>query len=304
MADATIDTSQSQYFIPEIWGGYALPILRSYIQIAPRILRDTDVAAFQTGSTLHIPYPGTLSATAKTAGEDYALGQPSGHTEKQVTLDKHEHVTINVADVVKAQSSYDVMDLYARAQVIALAEQIETDILSELTGVDATYSVGTYGTDLSAATVRTAAKTMTDNKAPRQGRTLVFSTKDTIALQADSTLSNYWAFNQQGIQTGELGGLYGFSPFESQLIPTVAATPVQTKNVAFTREAAMLAMRGLPEPPPNTGAVRSTVRDPESGLVLSVLMGYDIRRGGVQVTFEALYGVKVIEPRKLLLVKS
>ena len=314
MPDPTIGVSQAQYFIPEIWGNYALPILRSFIQVAPRILKDTDVASFSVGDTLHVPYPGTLAVYAKTAGTDYTLSQPSSSGEVQVVLNHHNAVTINVEDIVRAQASYDVMDIYARAQVIALAEKIEEDILATIVAgavlerdgstPRTASTVGTAATDLTAAILRSCAKKMTDNKAPRQDRTIVFSTKDTLSLEADTALQTYWAFNQTAIQSGLLSNLYGFQPFESQLIPTVASTPVETDNVAFTRDGVMIAMRGLPEPPPGSMASRYTVRDDVSGLVLSVLMGYDIRRGGVQVTFEALYGAKVLEPAKVLLIKS
>lgn len=307
MPDATIDVTQAQYFIPEIWGNYALPILRSVIFAAPNVLKDSDVASFSVGDVLHVPYPGTLATNDKSAGTDYQLSQPSGESEVQVTLSQHKHVTINVEDIVRAQSSYNVMDIYARAQVISLAEQIEADIIAAIAlGPTASQTIGTYGTDLSAAALRLAQKTMTDNKAPKVGRNMVVSTKDWSALLADTGLTNYFAFaRSQAVAGGDLGPIYGFNLAESQLAP-VSSTSIltSTKNLAWTKDGVMLAMRGLPEPPPGSMATRYTVQDDVSGLVLSVLMGYDIRRGGVQVTFEALYGAKVLEPNKTLLLKS
>ena len=307
MPDATIDVTQAQYFIPEIWGNYALPILRSVIFAAPNVLKDSDVASFSVGDVLHVPYPGTLATNDKSAGTDYQLSQPAGESEVQVTLDKHKHVTINVEDIVRAQSSYNVMDIYARAQVVSLAEQIEADIIAAIAlGPTASQTIGTYGTDLSASSLRLASKTMTDNKAPRTGRNLLVSTKDWSALLADTNLTSYFAFaRSQAVAGGDLGPIYGFNIAETQLAP-VSSTSIltSTKNLAWTKDGVMLAMRGLPEPPPGSMATRYTVQDDVSGLVLSVLMGYDIRRGGVQVSFEALYGCKVLEPNKTLLLKS
>jgi hypothetical protein len=147
---------------------------------------------------------------------------------------------------------------------------------------------------------------MTDNKAPRTGRNLLVSTKDWSALLADTNLTSYFAFaRSQAVAGGDLGPIYGFNIAETQLAP-VSSTSIltSTKNLAWTKDGVMLAMRGLPEPPPGSMATRYTVQDDVSGLVLSVLMGYDIRRGGVQVSFEALYGCKVLEPNKTLLLKS
>jgi hypothetical protein len=314
MAD-TIGTSQAQYFIPEIWGNYALPILRSVIATSPRVLKDTDVASFSVGNVLHVPYPGTLAVEDKTAGAEYTLSQPASSGEVQVTLDHHKAVTINVEDIVRAQASYDVMDIYARAQVISLAEQIESDVIAGIVAgaklerdgsTPRTKStIGTAGTALSATAMQTAWKAMTDNKAPQLERTAVISTKDWQALLADTALQTYFAFTRTtAISAADLGLLYGFQTFASQLVPSMAGTPTEYDNIAFTRDGVMLAMRGLPEPPPGSMASRYTVRDDVSGLVLSVLMGYDVRRGGVQVVFEALYGVKVLEPAKVLLIKS
>jgi hypothetical protein len=302
----TIDTTQAQYFIPEIWANSALSILRRTIVATPRILRDSDVAAFSRGDVLHIPYPGTLTASAKAAGTEYALAQPTGEAEVQVTLNKHMAVSFVVEDIVRAQASQDVVARYVEAAAIALAEQIESDVIAELQ--TATGSVGTFGTDVTAATLRSAWKAMTDAKCPQDGRTLILHTKDAIALLADSSLANYFAWQRpQAIQGGgqALGVLFGFETYASQFIVTdTVPEPDQTKNVAFRRDAAIAAFRGLPEPPPNSGALAANVRDPESGVVLRSLMAYDARLGGVQVTLEALYGVKLLQDAKALVVRS
>lgn len=380
----TIDTTQAQYFIPEIWANSALSILRKTIVATPRVLRDSDVAAFTRGDVLHIPYPGTLAASAKAAGTEYTLAQPSGEAEVQVALNKHMAVSFVVEDIVRAQASQDVVARYVEAAAIALAEQIESDLIAELQ--TATSAVGEYGTDLSAATLRKAWKAMTDNKCPQDGRTLVMATSDAIALLGDSNLTSYFAFSRpQAIGGGgqALGSLYGFEAYASQFISEAGAsidlatsaavddiidtatahgfaaddvveftaltggaglstnTPyyvisanlgattfqvsttkggaavnfttditagtvrsLNRKNVAFRRDGAIVAFRGLPEPPPGSGAVAANVRDPESGVVLRSLMAYDARLGGVQVTLEALYGVKALDQNKLLLVKS
>lgn len=300
----TIDTTQAQYFIPEIWANSALEILRSNIVVAPRVTRDTDIASFGQGDILHIPYPGTLSASAKSAGTEYTLAQPANETEVQVTLDQHYAVSFVVEDITRAQANQDVMARYAEAAAIALAENIESALLAELV-TNTTGAVGTYGTDLDYADFLATKKKMTDNKCPSDGRSMIISTKDTVSLLGDSALSAYFANSQTaGVSEGSLGRIAGFDVFESQLVPTAAATPLQTKNMAFRRDGVILAMRGLPEPPAGSGAVAANVRDPQSGLVLRSLMAYDARLGGVQVTIEALYGVKTLDAKKVLLVKS
>jgi hypothetical protein len=50
--------------------------------------------------------------------------------------------------------------------------------------------------------------------------------------------------------------------------------------------------------------VAANVADPQSGVVMRVLMAYDARLGGVQITHEVLYGVKKLQEAKLLYLKA
>lgn len=300
---STVGVIQAADFIPEIWANTALPYLRNAIVVASRVARDSEVSAEKVGDTINIPYPGTFTTNDKGAGTEYTLQQPSGATTVPVVLDKHKEVTFNLEDIVRAEANQDLMIRYGQGAAIAIAEKIETDLLAAM--VAATNTVGAYGTDLDAADFAAAWKALTDLKAPQDGRFAVISTKDYAAALQDTTLTAFIAANRPtAVSEANLGPLYGFDTFASQLVPTVAATPTQTKNVFWRRDAVMLAMRTLPDPPPNTGARAATVQDPESGLILRVLMGYDIRLGGVQVTYDVLYGVKLLEQAKILLVKS
>lgn len=381
----TIDVTQAQYFIPEIWANSALAILRQNIVATPRVSRDSDVAAFSRGDVLHIPYPGTLAASDKTAGNEYALAQPTGETEVQVTLNKHKAVSVVVEDIVRAQASQDVMARYSEAAAIAIAEQIETDLITELQ--TATKVSGSYGTDVDAAALRTAWKTMTDNRCPEDGRSIALATSDAVTIMGDSSLVNFLQVSRaQATAEGprSLGSLYGFDLFPTQFISEAGANvtlanpsaavddiidtttahgfvaddvveftaltggaglstntqyfvisanlgaqtfqvsttkggaavnfttditagtvrSINRKNVAFRRDGAIVAFRGLPEPPAGSGAVAANVRDPQSGVVIRVLMAYDARLGGVQITHEVLYGVKKLQEEKLLLIKA
>jgi len=381
----TIDVTQAQYFIPEIWANSALEILRKLIVATSRVLRDSEVTAFQRGDILHIPYPGTLAASDKSAGTEYTLAQPSGETEVQVTLNKHKAVSVVIEDIVRAQANQDVVARYSEAAAIAIAETVETDLITEMQSATNTDGVTSYGTDLAAAGLRSAWKAMTDNKAPQDNRNLLVSTQDAIALLADTELTNYFAFSRpQAVAGGPqaLGNLYGFDTFSSQFIALagaditgitgeadtelitktahgflendvveftaltggaglslntqyfviaagltandfeVSATKggaavnfttditagtvrsISRKNLAWRRDGAMAAFRGLPEPPAGSGAVAANVADPQSGVVMRVLMAYDARLGGVQITHEVLYGVKKLQEAKLLYLKA
>ena len=305
MAD-TIDVTQAQYFIPEIWANTALPILRSNIVLTPRVYSDSDVAAFGVGDILNIPYPGTLTAYAKSAQTAYTLSLPTGEATVPVTLNKQYAVSFLVEDVVRAQANQDQMRVYSQAAAISLAEQIETDGITEVQ--TAAHSIGAYGTALDFDDILNAWKTLTDYKAPPGERFMAVSTKDLVALVGDTDIQAWAAFSRGNQIVGDptnLGALGGFQEvLASQLITTSGATPAETKNIAWRRDGVICAFRGLPDPPAGSGAVGANVRDPESGVVLRTVMAYDATYGGVRVTFECLYGWQILEEAKVLLVKS
>lgn len=298
-----ITATVAQYFIPEVWANRALEVLRANVVLARLVAKDSNVAAFQVGDILHIPYPGTFAAQDKAAGSAVTVQTPTGGSEVQVALNKHKEISFIVEDVARAQANQDLLDRYLNAAGPAIADAIESDLFGLYTNVTA--SVGTSGTDITAATIRSARKTLNDNKRPLSPRHLVISSKDEIALLGDSNLATYFANSRaEAIAQGAIGQLYGFTVWMSQLVPVVAGTPNSTKNLAFHPEAFILAMRGLPEPPASTGAQAATIRDPESGLVVRVLYAYNPTYLGVQVTLDVLYGVKVLRAEKACVVLS
>lgn len=303
MSNITTARADTAGFIPQAWAQMGLDVLRSNIVLAKLVTRDSDIEPGWKGKQLNIPYPGTFTAQSKAADGTANVQIPSGGASVPVTLSNHEYVDFIVEDVAQAQSNTDIMQRYVQPAVVALAEQLENDIFT--TAVTLTGTVGTYGTDLSAASLRSAKKALTDNKIAQNPRYLVMSTKDEIALLADNNLATYFAYaKSQAITDGALARIYGFDLFVSQLVPAVAGTPVQTKNIAFGPEALILATRPFRDPPEGAGVNFASITDPVSGLTLRVIYFYDINYRGIRVGFDILYGVAKLRDAAGLLVKS
>ncbi|HEY9077426.1 MAG TPA: P22 phage major capsid protein family protein [Anaerolineaceae bacterium] len=389
MANVTKSMADTAGFIPEIWANVALEVLRSRINLAAVVAKDTDVGAFQVGDILHVPYPGTFTANDKSADSSVTIQTPSGGTEVQVALNKHKEVSFIVEDAARAQASQDLLMRYVQAAIPALAEAIESDLFAAAAA--GTNIIGTAGTDLSASSVRDVRKQLNLQKAPQSPRYFVVSAKDEVALMGDSDLQSFFAFAQsQTVEQGRSPVLYGLETRFSQLVPVgalvtlgsqasgnftltygsqttsniaynAAASAVQTAlealssigsgnvsvsgnaggpytirmigakggaiasftanfsglatpanasikdayyNLAFVPDALILAMRGLPTPPPETGVRGTVIRDPESGLVLRVLYSYNPSYLGTQVTLDVLYGTKLLRDAKQAIVRS
>lgn len=279
MANVTVTSATN--FIPEIWANMALTALRNRIVIANLVTRDSDISAFTEGSILHIPVPGTFVANNKVANTNVTLQVPTD-SRIDVTLNKHKEVSFLVEDPVAAQANQDVMTRYVRNAIIPLAESIENDLMALYAGLS--QSVGS-AVALTPATVQAARKKLNDANVDTANRSLIV--KDDTPLLADATLAPYFSnTNPQAIREGSIGRLYGFDVFQSNLI--VFST--NTKNLAITPDAFILALRGLPENQA-PGVDQRNYQDPESNLVFRMTTSYNPSALGVQVTFDVLYGV-------------
>jgi hypothetical protein len=279
-----ITTTTAATMIPEVWAQEALTALRSRVRLARLVRRDTDVASFTQGDILRIPVAGTFVANNKTAGSNTTTQSPTDG-EVVVTLNQHKEVTILVEDPVRAQAIPTLMEGYARNAVIPLANAIEDALFALYAGFST--SIGTTGTDLTPAVLRTARKTLNDANVDEMGRFGIVSTKDEMAITGASELSAYFANAQPStISDGGLGRVYGMELLTSNRVPSPAGS---TKNLFGTADMAMLAMRGLPTD--GIGVDQINVTDPESGLVIRQTSFYNGPALGWQITWDVLYGV-------------
>jgi hypothetical protein len=295
---ADINSTVAAPFIPEIWANRALEILRNNIVVAPLVTKDSDLAVFNEGQTLSVPYPGTFTANTKTEGSAVTLQTPTG-SSATVTLNKHKESSFLIEDYARAIALPYTMDAYLNGPIVALAEQVETDLIALYATFSGQY--GTAGTSLAAADLRAINKRFTDNKVARGNRHVVISTKDTAAILADANLQSFLAFNaSRGDITNGLisDNLFGLQVHESQLIPTTGSAPVATHNLAFDPGAIILASRALPEAPVGSGVHQAVVQDPMSGLNIRISMSYSANNLGVQVTADVLYGVAILRDAK------
>lgn len=290
MANITRAVADTGGFIPQVWAQRALDILRSNIVLARLVAKDADFEAGWKGKTLNIPYPGTFTAQDKAADGTANVQTPTGGATVSLTLNKHKYVDFTVEDVARAQSSTELLDRYVTPAAVAIAEVVEDDLFALYAGLSG--SVGTTGTDITAATIRATRKKLNDNKVSTSGRFMVVSSKDEISLLGDSALAAFFAQQRaEAVAEGSVGKLYGFDTYMSQRVPVVAGSPDSTKNIAGTKDAFILATRPFQDPPANSGVQVATIKDDASGLIIRVMHQYSMDARGVRVGFDILYGV-------------
>jgi hypothetical protein len=276
----------AQAFIPEIWAMKAFQVLRNNMVLANLVTTDSDVGSFQQGDILHIPFPGTFTATAKTLNTAVTLQVPSD-TDVTVTLNKHYEASFLIEDIARAMQNQSIMDRYISNAVVPLAEQIEGDLFA----LYASVSASTVSATMDDAQLRAARLALNKQKVPMEGRNIILAPEAESKLLGASNLASYFAFTQGGniIRNGQIGRAYGLDVFMSQLVPLSTTR----KNLAFTKDAFILAMRALPEAG-NPGVDQTVFTDPESRLTFRQTVSYSPTYLGLQVTLDVLYGVAIL----------
>lgn len=228
MANITQTISDSSGFSPQTWALEALNVLRQQLVLCKLITMDTDMQETGwVGKALNIPYPGRFSAQDKVAGTAVTAQAPSGGSTVTLTLSKHKVVDFLVEDYAAAQASSTLLLRYIQPAIIAIAEQLETDLFGLAASLTTT-AAGTAGTDLTASTIFAARQKLNQAKAPQNDRFLVVSTKDEVKLLQDTTLANYFAFAQsQSIREGSTARIGGFDLYMSQYVDTFATRNIQ-----------------------------------------------------------------------------
>ena len=301
---SSINTTQADAFVPEIWLNEALTALRSYLNLAKTVRRDMDSAVARFGDTIHIPKTGALSVNAKVTNENVTRQAPADD-EVSVVLNKHNEVTFLIEDPARAMANQSLRQLYINDAVIGLAEELESDLAAEY---DQASDDVTFDSSTEAKVVESmldVRKFFVDGKAPRLAKRFVYASPSLInsLLSVDKfTKANEYG-SRSPLVEGAIGDIFGLNVFESQLVPS-SGSPAVEHNLCYTSDAIALVMRSLPTDGDGQGASQTVVTDPESGISMRLTSSYDANALGLQVTLDLLYGIETVRPEFLLELKS
>src|SRR5579883_3058624 len=143
----------------------ALPALVSNLVMGNLVNRDYEPTLAHAGDTVNVPIPPTLVANNIAEGGTVQAQNPNlGNA--QIVLNTHAEATFQIPDVTKVLAVPDLLQLYMQPAVVAIAERIETDILSLYPLFNANAAVGTGGSPITEATVDAAETTLFSAKVP------------------------------------------------------------------------------------------------------------------------------------------
>src|SRR5271170_7483637 len=143
----------------------ALPALVSNLVMGNLVNRDYEPTLANAGDTVNVPIPPTLVANNIAEGGTVQTQNPSlGNA--QIVLNTHAEATFQIPDVTKVLAVPDLLRLYMQPAVVAIAERIESDILSLYSQFTANAPVGTAGVALIEGTVDSAETALFQAKVP------------------------------------------------------------------------------------------------------------------------------------------
>ncbi len=302
---AVITSTNVANAIVKLVAADALPALMGNLVMGNLVNRDYEPTLAQAGDTINVPIPPTLVANNIAEGGTVQTQSPNlGNA--QIVLNTHAEATFQIPDVTKILAVPDLLRLYMQPAVVALAERIETDLLSLYPQFTANTPVGTAGTALTEAAVDAAETALFNAKVPASAsKYLVVDANAYSALRQIPRFSEYTSAGEAGLRAlidGAVGKMKDFYIFRSQFVAKTGSSPVTTHNLAFAKNAIGLVVRRLPQPLPGTGAIAEYAELGNFGM--RVTMSYQPNTLAQQFTVDILYGAGVLRTNHAVRVSS
>jgi hypothetical protein len=273
----------------------ALPVLVGNLVMGNLVNRDYEPALANAGDTINVVLPPPMQANNIVDGTGAVQLQNPTLQSVPIVLNNHVEATFQIPDVTKVLAVPDLVKIYLQPAVAAIAEKIETDLLNLYAGFT-TNIVGTAGVALTEATIDAAETALfTSRIPPSDKRYFVVDAKAYSAWRQIPLFEEFQTAGSAGLRTlveGTIGKFKDFYVFRSQFVAKTGSSPVNTHNVAFTKDAIGLAVRRLPQPLPGTGAIAEYAELGNFGM--RVVMSYQPNTLAQQFTVDVLYGCGVL----------
>lgn len=291
----SITSSNVANAIVKLVAADALPALMGNLVMGNLVNRNFEPALAQAGDTINVPIPPTLVANNIAQGGTVTTQNPSVGNA-QIVLNTHAEATFQIPDVTKVLAVPDLLRLYMEPAVVALAEKIESDLLSLYSQFSANTPLGTGGTPITESSIDEAETALFNAKVPASAQKfLVVDGSSYSALRQIPRFSEYSSAGEAGVRAmidGSVGKIKDFFVFRSQFVAKTGSGPVTTQNMAFAKDAIGLVVRRLPQPLPGTGAIAEYAELGNFGM--RVMMSYQPNTLAQQFTVDCLYGTAVL----------
>ncbi|HLH19244.1 MAG TPA: P22 phage major capsid protein family protein [Bryobacteraceae bacterium] len=273
----------------------ALPALVGNLVMGNLVNRDYEPVLAQAGDTVNVLIPPAMQANNILDGGTVTVQTPV-ISSAPIVLNTHAEATFQIPDVTKVLAVPDLLKIYMEPAVVAIAESIETSLLSLYANFTANTPVGTAGTPITEATIDAAETALFLAKIPAsQQKFMVVDAATYSTWRQIERFSEFQNAGDAGLRAmidGTIGKIKDFYVFRSQFVQKTGSSPVTTHNLGFTRDAIGLVVRRLPQPLPGTGGIAEYAELGNFGM--RVVMSYQPNTLTQQFTVDVLYGCGVL----------
>jgi hypothetical protein len=222
-------------FIPEVWGQAILEAFQQKIMMK-NVGIDLSPEVANQGDKIHLPHIGVPALSAFTQGSEISADITGSATsdETALTISEYNVASAYVPDIVKVQSNYDLMEIYAKQLAYACARGFDNflhylvanniqSLLSSATGAvgadaDNSLHVQTTGSVLSQANLTSLMGLILGETGDTEGWNLVLSPDMYASL---NSLTSYSQGTQATLgaefgRTGNAGAILGMPVWIAQ----------------------------------------------------------------------------------------
>jgi len=134
-------------FVPEVWGQAILDKFQTNTVMLPLA---NDLSSEAAGADkVHLPHIGVTPLSSVTQGtaidSDTTSGDSMTSTETALTIDQHKVTSLFIPDAVKAQSSYNLFNMYADQMAYAIGRGVDNYLMYKIVDNLTTAHGGTSG---------------------------------------------------------------------------------------------------------------------------------------------------------------
>ena len=294
----------SAVFVPELWAALGIDVLMKNLVMAELVHRDFENVVASQGDTVNTRKPTKFTVrdwagqedTGDLADNEIIVERPLA-VNVPVILSNHKYVSFMEEDKVGSLSIQDLKEAYIQPAIVPLAESIDLTIINELlTGTDgdgngiAEVILIATGT-LAFEDIVNVMRELNISEAPPSPRRFVMGTehhaqalKDTLFVQADQSGAT------TALREAQVGRAFGMDTFMSQNVPEDTSGP---QSLGFHRNAVAFVSRPLRAIPSDLGA--RSASSVHQNYTARVITSYKHRGLGIDVSFDLLWGVKLLD---------
>jgi hypothetical protein len=249
---ANITTTTASVFLPNLWSMDTLRATERAL-VAAGLVKRYDSLVKGRGQAIIIPNISNLSANAKVQNTDVTT-QVITETSTTLNINKWYESSFEIEDMVSVQSNYDLRSEYSEKAGYAIAAQVDSDVLALYTTFT-TVDVGTYGQDITDATIVAALLALNTGDISLENRAFIIAPSQLAAImKIDKFVKADYLGQYQlptPVKTGPnsrymWGEIYGVPVYYTNQVPVTLASPNQTHNVLLQKEAIALAVQQSP----------------------------------------------------------